>query len=298
MELSRCRPVILAVWLSACWGAANPAGDTAPPPITPPMTLETVPAATVTSAPTAVVTPTTAAEPGTVRPEWLGTRLLPLRPDGLGEAQPTPEELVNRRFPTIDLLTVPVSDRFTYTVGRIPAEVLVRTSWSESCPVAPEELSYLTVSFWGFDGLAHAGELVVNRQFAGDLAGVFEAMFNARFPIEEMRVIRAEEIDAHPTGDGNVTTGFVCRPAVARDTGWSMHAYGLAIDINPFHNPYLKADLVVPELAAAYTDREWERPGMVAGGDVVVAAFEAIGWEWGGGWSTAKDWMHFSSNGH
>jgi hypothetical protein len=111
-----------------------------------------------------------------------------------------------------------------------------------------------------------------------------------------MRVITAEEIDAHPTGDGNDTTSFACRPAVG-SASWSQHAFGLAIDINPFHNPYLKGDLVLPELASAYVDRENTRPGMITEGDVVTEAFADIGWGWGGNWSSLKDWMHFSLSG-
>lgn len=118
----------------------------------------------------------------------------------------------------------------------------------------------------------------------------------ARFPIEQMRVIRAEEIDAHPTGDFNETTSFVCRPAVG-STSWSQHAFGLAVDINPFHNPYNKGDLVLPELASTYLDRTELRPGMVVPGDVVTSAFLDIGFGWGGNWSTLKDWMHFSFSG-
>ena len=76
-----------------------------------------------------------------------------------------------------------------------------------------------------------------------------------------------------------------------------MHAYGLAIDVNTFHNPYVKGDLVLPELATAYLDRSNVRPGMILPGDAVVEAFAAMGWEWGGEWNTLKDYMHFSENG-
>ena len=69
------------------------------------------------------------------------------------------------------------------------------------------------------------------------------------------------------------------------------------VDINPFHNPYLKGDLVLPELASAYIDRTDVRPGMIQPGDVVVEAFAAIGWAWGGDWNSLKDWMHFSASG-
>jgi hypothetical protein len=78
---------------------------------------------------------------------------------------------------------------------------------------------------------------------------------------------------------------------------WSQHSYGLAIDVNPFQNPYVRGDLVVPERASAYTDRTWIRRGMIFPGDAVSDAFASIGWGWGGDWHSLKDWMHFSQSG-
>ncbi len=163
-----------------------------------------------------------------------------------------------------------------------------------------EELSYLTMAFWGFDREVHTGEMIVNASVDEQIVGVFKALFKARFPIEEMRVVTLAEQRAwntRPTGDVNVTSSFECRPATL-GSDWSEHAYGLAIDLNPFHNPYLRGHLIVPELASAYTDRAWVRPGMAMEGDAVTQAFDAIGWGWGGRWSSLKDWMHFSQSGH
>jgi hypothetical protein len=255
--------------------------------LTPPTSVATTTTTTTTTAPTV--------DPH-ARPEWLGTRPLPLRPDGFGEVQPTPPELQHRAFATPAALAPPAEERFASTIGPIPAEVQARSTWSPQCPVTLDQLAYVTVSHWGFDGLVHTGELIVDAATAEVIVGVFQTLYSHRFPIEEMRVIHPDELDAPPTGDGNVTTAFVCRPAVG-STSWSMHAYGLAIDINPFHNPYLKGDLVLPELATFYLDRERALPGMILDGDPVVAAFGAIGWLWGGDWTTLRDWMHFSTSG-
>lgn len=228
------------------------------------------------------------------RPDWLGTRQLPLRPDGFGVAAPTPPEMAPRRFPTIDGLPPPTSAEFSAVIGEVPADVLARSTWSEDCPVDLDELSYITMAHFGFDGRRHTGEMIVNGAVAEEIVGVFEQLFAAEFPIEEMRVIALSELDAPPTGDGNVTTAFVCRPAVG-SSQWSQHAYGLAVDVNPFHNPYVKGDLVLPELASHYVDRDLGEPGMIGSSDDTVEAFAGIGWGWGGTWSTLKDWMHFSS---
>jgi len=251
----------------------------------------TRPLTTTTSIPTTTTTVSPFA-----RPDWLGSRPLPLRPDGHGEVQPTPAELQNRRLETIDLLDPPEDDVFRWSIEEVPEEVLARSSWTEGCPVTVEELRYLTVSHFGFDEEFHTGEIIVNVAVAEDIVEVFRRLHADRFPIEQMRVTTLEEVDDHPTGDFNETGSFVCRPAVG-SANWSYHAYGLAIDVNPFHNPYLKGDLVIPELASAYTDRDAERVGMVLPGDVVVEAFSDVGWSWGGDWNTLKDWMHFSTSG-
>jgi hypothetical protein len=237
--------------------------------------------------------PSTAAIPP---PAWIGTRVLPRRPDGFGERQPTPPKLRNRRFITTDLLPPPPDGRWRATVRPVPGDVVRRSTWHRGCPVDLDDLVYITMTFWGFDDRPHTGEMVVNATVADDVVKVFRRMYRARFPIEEMRVRRAGEIDLPPTGDGNNTESFDCRNATLRGS-WSNHAYGLAIDINPFHNPYRKGDLVVPELAEAYLDRGRHRPGMIQPGDVVTRAFDDIGWGWGGRWTSLDDWQHFSVNG-
>ncbi|MDQ4054916.1 MAG: M15 family metallopeptidase [Actinomycetota bacterium] len=226
----------------------------------------------------------------------LGAHPLPLRPDGFGVVRPTPPTLRDRRYPTVDLLPPPAGEEFASTIGRITPALRQRmgTSWSPQCPVGLDGLRYLTVSFRGFDGAAHTGELVVAAAAAEDVVSVFRALYAADFPIEEMRLPGTADLEAPPTGDGNDTVGLVCRPSIGQ-TQWSAHAYGLAIDLNPFMNPYLRGDLVLPELAGSYLDRSWHRPGMIFGDDLVVRAFARIGWSWGGDWTSLKDYQHFTA---
>ncbi len=121
-------------------------------------------------------------------------------------------------------------------------------TWSPSCPVRLDGLRHLTLSFHGLDGAPHTGELVVNASVAREVVGVFRRLWRAGFPLEEMRLVTTADLDAPPTGDGNNTAAYVCRTTRGSST-LSAHAYGLAIDVNPFLNPYRKGDLVLPELA-------------------------------------------------
>jgi hypothetical protein len=233
--------------------------------------------------------------PGTWR---VGARPLPLRPDGFGEVLPTPAALRTRRLPTVDRLPPPPGGRFRSTIRPIGPGVRARmgATWKPGCPVGLADLRYVTVSFRGFDGRPHTGELVVHERVAAAVVSVFARLYRARFPIEEMRLVTTADLEAHPTGDGNNTAAFVCR-AARKQTRWSAHAYGLAVDVDPFQNPYRRGDLVLPELASAYLDRSWARPGMIRRGDVVTTAFAVIGWTWGGTWRSPTDLMHFSATG-
>jgi D-alanyl-D-alanine carboxypeptidase len=232
-------------------------------------------------------------------PVWrVGARPLPLRPDGFGEVRPTPKVLRVRRLPTVDRLDPPAGGRFRSSVRPIGAAVRARmgTTWRPGCPVGLADLRYVTVSFRGFDGRAHTGELVVHERVAAGIVAAFARLYRARFPIEEMRLVTGADLAARPTGDGNNTAAFVCRTA-RKQARWSAHAYGLAVDVNPFQNPYRRGDLVLPELAGAYLDRGDRRPGMIRPGDAVTAAFAAQGWTWGGTWRSPRDFMHFSATG-
>jgi D-alanyl-D-alanine carboxypeptidase len=176
--------------------------------------------------------------------------------------------------------------------------------WHRGCPVALSGLRLLTVSHRGFDGRAHTGQLVVNRSAAYPLASVFGRLYRLGFPIRHMRLADVYGPRSGRPRDGDLSGSFECRQAVpspctgGRGTGsWSMHAYGLAVDLNPVENPYVGCGQSRDKAARAYRDRSRRRPGMV--GSRVVGAFASIGWGWGGSWTgNTKDYMHFSSSGH
>jgi hypothetical protein len=177
-------------------------------------------------------------------------------------------------------------------------------SWHAGCPVSLGDLRILRVVHVGFDGQAHTGELVVNRDVARPLVSVFRQLYAMRFPIRHMRL---HDFYAGPSAypaDMDVTASFECRQSVPSPcTGgtasghWSNHAYGHAIDLDPRENPYVGCGMTRDRNARTYMDRSRLRKGMVT--PAVVRAFASIGWGWGGAWSgSTKDYMHFSTNGH
>jgi len=186
----------------------------------------------------------------------------------------------------------------------IPADLAAQmrgTTWHAGCPVSISGLRLLTLSYWGLDGTVHEGPMVVNATVASKVVWVFRQLFAARFPIQEMALSTTYDPNANPNTKTDITASFNCRPILTPSgpgTTFSMHASGLAIDINPLLNPFVASDgAVLNRYTRPYVDRTQAVPGMIHAGDVVVRAFEHIGWGWGGDWSSGKDYMHFSSNG-
>jgi hypothetical protein len=198
--------------------------------------------------------------------------------------------------------TTPVPDppRFSSDVAAIDASTRQRmsASWRPGCPVPLADLRLLRLSYWGFDGSAHSGELVVHADVADDVVGVFRRLFDARFPIRRMRLIDEYGADDGRSMAANNTSAFNCRRSTGDPSVWSEHAYGRAIDINPVQNPYVSSSGAVdPAAGAAYVGRPAGARGLIEAEGVVVKAFRSIGWGWGGDWTRSKDYQHFSRSG-
>jgi len=169
-------------------------------------------------------------------------------------------------------------------------------SWRPGCPIPIEALRLVTVDHWGYDGLEHRGELVVHADYADALVGVFRRLFEVRFPIERMQLVDAFDGDDHASTLANNTAAFNCRSVVGRPGSWSEHAFGRAIDVNPRVNPYVLDPRIQHPALARFLDRSLQDPGMIRPGDAVIDAFAAVGWQWGGVWSS-PDYQHFSATG-
>jgi hypothetical protein len=188
----------------------------------------------------------------------------------------------------------PSTPGFVGTISRVTAAEL-RHSHRPGCPVGPSELRRLEVSHWDFAGRRRVGSIVVRATEARDVLSVFRKLYAARFPIRRLRPVDAYKGSDDASMAADNTSGFNCR-YVSGTRRWSQHAYGLAIDINPVENPYVHGGRVEPPAGRRYIDRSRARRGMVVPGDVVIRAFAAIGWSWGGRWST-PDYQHFSATG-
>ena len=169
-------------------------------------------------------------------------------------------------------------------------------SWRPGCPVGLDDLRLVRARHWGFDGRVRTGRLVVHRDVARDVVAVLRRLYAARFPIRRMVPVDAYGASDFRSIEADNTSAFNCR-YVDGTTRWSEHAYGRAIDLNPIENPYVTSNGTTSHRSSRqYLRRSPSRPGMAVEGGVVVRAFDAVGWSWGGRWSGAKDYQHFSAS--
>ena len=169
-------------------------------------------------------------------------------------------------------------------------------SWRPGCPVDLRDLRLLTLSHRRFDRSSRVGRLIVHEDVARDLVDVFRKLYRAGFPIRRLVPVDAYGGSDFRSIEADNTSAFNCR-YVEGTRRWSEHAYGRAIDVNPIENPYVSGGSTSHRASVTYVDRSRRRPGMAYEGGALVRAFDAIGWGWGGRWTTVQDYQHFSASG-
>ena len=174
-------------------------------------------------------------------------------------------------------------------------------SYQDNPNIGIESLRYLTIPHYDFDHNVQTGEMIVNVAIAEDVLEIFKTLYENEYEINSIRLI-----DDFWAGDGissddasiaaNNTSAF-CYRQIAGGSGLSNHAYGMAIDINPYQNPYYyivngePTDLF--EWDWDYLDRDSGKDHMILQGDICQTTFAAYGFTWGGDWANPVDYQHF-----
>ena len=185
----------------------------------------------------------------------------------------------------------------TRPIGPELERSMIGRSWREGCPVGLADLRVVAARHWGFDGRVRTGRVIVHREVAAEIVEVFRRLFAERFPIRRMVPVDAYGASDFRSIEADNTSAFNCR-FVDGTRRWSEHAYGRAIDVNPIENPYVGSSGTTSHRASrGFLGRSPARAGMAVEGGALVRAFDAVGWGWGGRWSGAKDYQHFSDRG-
>jgi len=155
-----------------------------------------------------------------------------------------------------------------------------------------DHLAYLTITYMDFDGYSRLGSIIVAASIADEVLDIFRDIYDGRFPLARVKLIDYYGADDYYSMADNNSVGFNFR-VIAGTEVLSRHAWGMAVDINPIQNPFIRGDILWPLAGGEYLDRSDVRPGMIVPGDVVYNAFVSRGWIWGGHWSVPIDYHHF-----
>lgn len=175
------------------------------------------------------------------------------------------------------------------------------SAYSEDIPeISYDDLSYVHVMHYNFDGEITEGELICNNTIAQDLVEIFYELYKAEYQIEKIRLIDEYGGDDNLSMEDNNTSCFNYR-VVEGSTKLSKHAYGLGIDINPFYNPYVRYNddgslTIDPAGSEAYVDRTAAFPYKIDENDLCLKLFKEHGFTWGGDWNSMKDYQHFQKS--
>jgi hypothetical protein len=145
----------------------------------------------------------------------------------------------------------------------------------------------LSLPYFSFDADEKQGGLVVHPAIAPAVTRVFRRLFEEKFPIFSMAPIDHFGNSDDQSMAANNTVAYNAREIVGGGKA-SLHSYGLAFDINPRQNPYLKNGLLLPP------DGRYDPTAKGTLTPEIAAWIKAEGFVWGGDWTSLKDYMHFS----
>lgn len=178
-------------------------------------------------------------------------------------------------------------------------KMIVSGLWKETCPVPLDRMAMLHLSYYDFDGKIHDdGQMIVMDAAGSHVLNIFKKLYAKKFPIKSIKLTSDYGGNDELSMEDNNTSAFNCRK-VTGGSIISMHAYGLAIDVNPVMNPFVVLNReketvdILPSLGLDYLNRVNKRSGMA---EPIVSIFEKEGFsKWGGSWNDPIDWQHFQT---
>ena len=184
--------------------------------------------------------------------------------------------------------------------ARTEAEAIRQNPANKAPPEIIRAQRVLPVSYYGFDGALHEGQMVVHEEAVSDVRAFFALARELEFPIAKVIPIsdaRYAWDDDRSCADNN-TSGFNYRLVTGSGSRPSNHAFGRAFDVNPLQNPYIRYDAEGNELFRIPVQGRHDEsaPGTLTRGHPLVMLMNKRGWKWGGSWTPRGgpvDYQHF-----
>lgn len=190
-----------------------------------------------------------------------------------------------------------------FSYGKITKSVKKRingVSYKKNKYITYDDLRYVRVKYYNYKGKEKEGELIVNRLIAKDITEIFYELYEMQYPIRRIKLVDEYEADDNKSMEADNTSAFNYRIIAGSENNLSMHALGLAIDINPKINPCVGgAHGIVPPNGKAYAQRKASEckgkyaDNMIHKDDEIYNIFKKHGFSWGGEWDNMKDYQHF-----
>lgn len=192
-----------------------------------------------------------------------------------------------------------MQQKIDFKIYNISEKIMARMqgkSFKADCQIRATDLRYLQVLHKDLAGNTQHGEMVCHKAIAENLLVIFQELYRTGYPIERMQLIDDFEADDERSMEANNASCFNYR-LISHTNRISKHGLGMAVDINPLYNPYVKTVagrlLIEPAAAAPYVDRGKEFPCKITADDPCCRIFKSHGFLWGGDWTDRKDYQHF-----
>lgn len=187
-----------------------------------------------------------------------------------------------------------------FTVSHIPDviwEQMQGKSYQKNAAIGRHDLRYVKALHWDKNNRIMLGEMVCHASIAHELTDILRQLFDARYPIQSMRLPDHYGADDEKQMSANNSSCF-CYRTVSGSKVLSKHARGLAVDLNPLYNPYVKRRSdgsydVRPSVSRKYSNRTPSFPYKIDKTDLAYKLFRQHGYQWGGAWRSCKDYQHF-----
>lgn len=189
-------------------------------------------------------------------------------------------------------------DGFYYE--NIPDEIVSKisdVSYKENDNISLSDLRYVVLKYIDFNGDVQIGEMICNQLIAQDIVEIFYELYKNNYQIEKIHLVDEYGADDELSMENNNTSCFNYR-VVQGTSRLSKHSLGLAIDINPYYNPYITYNSdctcnIFPKGSEKYADRTSSFPYKIDESDLAYKLFKEHGFTWGGNWNSVKDYQHF-----